>query len=80
MVTVSQVAQTVFVHLTYLLYSGLWVVAEESNVNKTGTILAVAVWSGNKCQADNIWFKRKLSTAWDRAHAKYSEKMTFLNP
>ena len=51
MVTVSQAAQTVFVHLTYLLYSGflwyrLWVVAEESNFNKTGTILAVVVWSG----------------------------------
>ena len=53
MVTVSQV-QIVFVHLIYLLYSGflwfrLWMVAEESNFNKTGTILAVVVWSGNKC-------------------------------
>ena len=50
MVTVSQV-QIVFVHLIYLSYSGflwfrLWMVAEESNFNKTGTILAVVVWSG----------------------------------
>ena len=55
MITVPQVLQQVlhivFVHLIYLLYSAflwyrLWVVAEESNFNKTGTILAVVVWSG----------------------------------
>ena len=51
MVTVSQAWQIIFVHVIYLLYSAflwyrLWVVAEESNFNKTGTILAVVVWSG----------------------------------
>ena len=51
MVTVSQAWQIIFVHVIYLLYSAflwyrLWVVAEESNFNKTGTILAIVVWSG----------------------------------
>lgn len=51
MVTVSQAWQIIFVHVIYLLYSAflwyrLWVVAEESDFNKTGTILAVVVWSG----------------------------------
>ena len=51
MVTVSKAWQIIFVHVIYLLYSAflwyrLWVVAEESNFNKTGTILAIVVWSG----------------------------------
>ena len=51
MVTVPQALQILFVHLIYLLYSAflwyrLWVIAEESNFNKTGTILAVVLWSG----------------------------------